>query len=423
MLQCLWNWLNFCTISVSSLDLIRLMTNPWHKTVIPIALLFSFRMLGLFMLIPVFTLYAPELVGATPALIGIALGAYGLSQGLLQIPFGILSDKFGRKPLITLGLVLFAAGSLLGALTHSIYGMLAARILQGGGAIGSVLIALLADLTPEASRTKAMAVIGMTIGLSFSLAMVLSPIIAHWSGLSGIFYLTCILACLGLIVLHTVIPSPQRESFHPESEAKPSLLKVVLGNKTLWRLNAGIFCQHLILTSTFFVLPNLLKENIAQGLIKESWHVYLALMLIAFILMIPFIIIAEKKGRMREIFLAAIVLSGASQFLLAIHGEYFLLFYLLLQGYFVAFNFLEASLPSMVSKLANPSHKGTAMGVYSTCQFLGIFAGGTLSGLLFNHIDSAGIFVMNGIIACAWFIFSYPLQPERQPLKRTTLEE
>lgn len=382
------------------------MNQPWQKTVIPIALLFSFRMLGLFMLIPVFTLYAPQLSSATPALIGFALGAYGLSQGLLQIPFGFLSDKFGRKPLITLGLILFIIGSVIGALTESIYGMLLARILQGGGAIGSVLIALLADLTPEHARTKAMAVIGMSIGLSFSLAMVISPILAHWHGLAGIFYLTSILGCLGLVLLHIVIPTPKQEQ--QPLTPKTAFFKNVLNDSRLWRLNAGIFCQHFILTSTFFVLPNILKQEMAHGFIQQSWHVYLALMFIAFILMLPLIIIAEKKGRMREIFLANIIITAASQLILALPHRYFLYFYLLLQCYFIAFNFLEACLPSMVSKTAPAESKGSAMGIYSSCQFLGIFVGGSLSGLLFAPLGNSGIFCMNGFIACIWFIFSYP---------------
>ncbi len=215
--------------------------SSWFNSVLPIAAIFSFRMLGLFMLIPVFTVFATHLQGATPALIGLALGSYGLSQGLLQMPFGMLSDRYGRKPLLTIGLLLFASGSLIGALSHSIYMMIFARTLQGTGAIGSILIALLADLTPDEQRTKAMAVIGMTIGLSFSLAMVISPAITNHFGLSGIFYLTTGLALLGLVLLHVVIPTPKKERFHIDSEANPSLFKAVIHNRHLQRLNMGIF--------------------------------------------------------------------------------------------------------------------------------------------------------------------------------------
>lgn len=204
------------------------MKQPWLNRVFPIAAIFSFRMLGLFMLIPVFSVAAIHLKDATPTLIGIALGSYGLSQGLLQIPFGFLSDRFGRKPILTLGLVLFAVGSLLGAYADSIYGMIFARTLQGAGAIGSVLIALLADLTPDEQRTKAMAVIGVTIGMSFSLAMVISPALTHRFGLAGIFYLTAFLAGTGLVLLHTVIPTPKKEPFHIDNEVSPTQFKDVL---------------------------------------------------------------------------------------------------------------------------------------------------------------------------------------------------
>ncbi|WBV68818.1 MFS transporter [Legionella pneumophila] len=187
-----------------------------------------FRLLGLFLLIPVFTLYATNLKGATPTLIGLALGSYGLAQGLLQIPFGMLSDKLGRKPMIAIGLLLFAGGSLLGAVTHSIAGMITARILQGAGAIGSVLIALLADLTLDEQRTKAMAIVGITIGTSFSLAMIISPALTHYYGLSGVFYLTAALAVLGIMILYLIIPNPSKEQFHADSEPSLSLIKPVV---------------------------------------------------------------------------------------------------------------------------------------------------------------------------------------------------
>ena len=273
------------------------MNYSWSKTVFPIAAIFSFRMLGLFMLIPVFTIYAENLQGATPTLIGIALGGYGLTQGLLQIPFGMLSDKFGRKPILTIGLLLFACGSLIGALTDSIYGMIIARSMQGTAAIGSVLIALLADLTPDNQRTKAMAVIGMTIGTSFSLAMIISPAITHRFGLAGIFYLTTTLAIFGIALLHLVIPNPLKERFHADSEANPFLLKSVINSPHLQRLNLGIFCQHFILTSTFFAIPMILNQQMKEGHLTQQWHFYLPLMVSSFIFMIPFIVIAEKKKR------------------------------------------------------------------------------------------------------------------------------
>lgn len=387
------------------------MKQSWFNTVIPIATLFSFRMLGLFMLIPVFTIYATHLSDSSPTLIGIALGSYGLSQGLLQIPFGMLSDRFGRKPIITIGLILFALGSLVGALSTSIYGMIIARTLQGTGAIGSVLIALLADLTPDEQRTKGMAVIGITIGLSFSLAMVLSPAITQTLGLSSIFYLTTVLALLGLILLHTVIATPKKEPFHLDSEAKPALFKQVLLNKALQRLNAGIFCQHFILTATFYAIPRLLQQQIKLGHIHQQWHFYLPLVVLSFILMLPLVGLSERQGKIKSIFLACVATTGICQLGLAFSHNHWLGICSFMFSYFVAFNFLEASLPSLISKQASPETKGTAMGIYSSSQFLGIFAGGVIAGLLDQYIGNTGIFVTNGLLSLLWFLLSYSMQP------------
>lgn len=387
------------------------MKYSWSKTVFPIAAIFAFRMLGLFLLIPVFTIYAAHLEGSTPTLMGIALGGYGLTQGLLQMPFGMLSDKWGRKPILTLGLILFAAGSLIGALTHSIYGMILARTLQGTGAIGSVLIALLADLTLDEQRTKAMAVIGMTIGTSFSLAMVISPALSHRYGLAGIFYLTALLAILGLVLLHLVIPTPAKERFHMDSEANPILFKTVISNRHLQRLNLGIFFQHFILTATFFAIPMILSEQVKQGHLTQQWHFYLPLMITSFIAMIPFIILAEKKKLMKPVFLLSVLITMLSQGMLALTYVNWLSLCALMFSYFVAFNILEASLPSLVSKQANPNNKGTAMGIYSTGQFLGIFAGGALAGILYQWHGSFGIFIANTVLGALWFIIAMFMQP------------
>ncbi|TAL59426.1 MAG: MFS transporter [Legionella sp.] len=391
------------------------MTYPWSKTVFPIAAIFSFRMLGLFLLIPVFTIYAANLEGATPTLIGIALGSYGLTQGLLQMPFGMFSDRLGRKPMLTIGLVLFVLGSLMGALTHSIYGMIFARILQGMGAIGSVLIALLADLTPNQQRTKAMAVIGMTIGLSFSLAMIVSPALSQHYGLAGIFYFTAFLASLGLFLLHWVIPNPQKESFHEQSEAQLSLLKPVLHNHHLRRLNLGIFCQHFILTASFFTIPILLKSQVNQGHLSTEWHFYLPLMFFSFVLMMPFIYWAEKKQWMKPLFLLSVLITCLSQAVLAYTAQEWLMLCTLLFIYFISFNFLEASLPSLISKQADPQSKGTAMGVYSTSQFLGLFAGGSLAGVVYQWHGSQGIFIMNTLIALIWLLTAANMKPVVDP--------
>ena len=388
------------------------MQHFWLKSVVPIAAMFSFRMLGLFMLIPVFTVYAIHLEKATPTLIGLALGSYGLSQGVLQIPFGILSDRFGRKPIIAIGLLLFFSGSLLGAFTHTIYGMIIARTLQGTGAIGSVLIALLADLTPDSQRTKAMAVIGTSIGLSFTLAMVISPTIAHHYGLSGIFYFTAILAILGLLLLYFVVPTPVKEPFQVDSKTRSKLFKTAIANHHLQRLNLGIFCQHFILTSTFFVIPMLLQQQIRAGNLSFQWRFYLPLMLLSFLAMVPFIILAERKARIKLMFLTSIAITSICQLLLAFTHQSWIGICANTFAYFVVFNILEASLPSQISKQANTEAKGTAMGIYSSCQFLGIFAGGASAGLLFQFANSRGIFILNAGIGLLWFIIAIKMNPD-----------
>lgn len=387
------------------------MKTIWFKTIAPIAAIFSFRMLGLFMLIPVFSVYATSLTGATPFLIGMALGCYGLSQGLLQIPFGLLSDKYGRKPVIALGLGLFALGSLLGALTHSMTGMIIARTLQGTGAIGSVLIALLADLTPDDCRTSAMAMIGGTIALSFSLAFMISPVITEYAGLSGIFYITLFLIVFAFLLLYFVIPTPSQEPFIDTSTTQQHRLKLVIKNPHLSRLNIGIFSQHLILTSTFFAIPLRLQEEIASGHLNKAWHFYLPILVLSFIAMLPPIILAERRKKMKPIFISAVFITAIAQGGLALAAPLWTALCVLMFIYFVVFNILEASLPSLISRQASMMAKGTAMGVYSSCQFLGIFAGGTLAGLLYQHHGSQGIFILNTLIAIIWFCITLKMTP------------
>lgn len=387
------------------------MMYSWLKTVLPVAAIFAFRMLGLFMLIPVFTIYAPKLQDATPLLMGFALGAYGLSQGLLQIPFGMLSDRFGRKTMLSIGLLLFASGSLLGAFSTSIYTLILARTLQGTGAVGSVLIALLADLTEDKQRTKAMAVIGLTIGLSFSLAMLLSPIIAEHYGLGGIFYFTAILAVFGLILLHAVIPAPIKTPFERQNQPLKSRLKAAISNRHLLHLNAGIFAQHCILTATFFPVPLLLQAQILQGNLGKAWHFYLPVLALSFIAMLPFIALAEKKRRMKGLLITAVAVTSFAQMLLAFWGTSWLVFCGGMFIYFIAFNLLEASLPSLVSRQAPLNNKGTAMGLYSSCQFLGIFAGGALAGFIYPSFGNQGIFLANGLLALFWFANTFSMQP------------
>ncbi len=386
------------------------MTSSWLKNTLIIATLFSFRMLGLFMLIPIFTIYAPALHHATAPLIGIALGAYGLSQGLLQIPFGALSDRLGRKPMITLGLMLLIMGSLLGANTDSIYGMIAARILQGTGAIGSVLIALIADVTPNSARTKAMAVIGISIGLSFALAMVLSPAIADPFGLRGVFYFTAALGVLGIFLVYTALPQSKPLDLNPQSRTS---FKTILTNPILLRLDFGIFCQHYVLTATFFCIPWLLRHHMELGHIHQTWQFYLPIMLLSFICMLPLIYFAEQKHQFRPLFLGSIALMGLCQCGLMYVAQHWSLFCTMLFVYFIAFNFLEANLPSLISKHAPENAKGSAMGVYSSSQFLGIFAGGSMAGLMYGMSGAWGVFLANSLLTGGWLFSAWPITANR----------
>ena len=393
------------------------MQKPWLSIACPIAAIFSFRMLGLFLLIPVFSANASHLSGATPSLIGIALGSYGLTQGILQIPFGMLSDHFGRKPVIYFGLAFFAVGSLIGAFANSIYAMIIARTLQGTGAIGSVLIALLADLTTEQNRTKAMAVIGGSIGISFSLAMILGPLITAISGLDGIFYLTTILALLGIVMLNKVIPEPPKINAH--LVIKKQAFKDSMANGQLQLLNLGIFIQHAVLTATFFAVPILLKELA----VETSWQFYLPLVILSFLIAMPVIFYSERKKHGELFFIMAIFATALAQVLIAFNLQNAKLIFMLMLLYFIGFNFIEATLPSKVSKKANAQYKGTAMGIYSTSQFLGIFFGGLSAGLIFSKFSYTGVFLANSILCMIWLFVNLSCNNCQAKSETTSINE
>ncbi len=386
---------------------------PFEKrSAMSLASIFAFRMLGLFMILPVFVFYAKDLAGATPKLMGLAMGIYGLTQALLQIPFGMLSDRFGRKPIIAMGLCLFALGSIIAALSHSIEGVIIGRAIQGAGAVGSTIIALVADLTREEHRTKAMAMIGMVIGLSFTLSIILGPILNRMIGVPGIFWLTALLAGIGILMLYTAVPHPKQSLFHRDALPEPGQFKKVLSNPELLRLDFGIMSLHGILTASFIAIPFALQQ--VAGLPEaQQWHLYLPVLVLSFISMVPFIIIAEKKRKMKGVFLAAIAVIALSQLSLVGFSSSIIGIGISMYLFFTAFTLLEASLPSLISKIAPPGSKGTAMGVYSCSQFLGIFLGGTLGGWLFGAHHIKGVYALCAVVALLWLLIAFGMKKPR----------
>jgi len=368
-----------------------------------LAAVFSVRLLGLFMIYPVFAAYAGTLAGANPYLIGEALGIYGLSQGLLQIPFGLLSDRIGRKVMIVLGLVLFGAGSAVAAISTTIGGVIIGRALQGAGAVGSVILALVADLTGEDSRTAAMAMVGITIGASFLVALLAGPVVANFIGVAGIFWLMVALALVGIAITQFVVPSPPRLRVHRDAETVPALFGAVLRDRELLRLDIGIFALHAMLTASFLVVPDLLRGTVGVA-VHDQWIVYLPVLLVSIAVMVPAIIVAEKYRRMKGVFVGVVMALVASQIMLFYgSGDVFVLLTALIV-FFSAFNVMEASLPSLITKVAPPDVKGTAMGVYSSLQFLGIFVGGIIGGVAHQHGGSAGVFVLTTVLAVIWLM-------------------
>lgn len=347
------------------------------RAVSGLAGLYGLRMLGLFMVLPVMPLLMDDFAGATPIAIGFAIGIYGFTQALLQLPFGWLSDRFGRKPLIYLGLALFALGSLVAAQADTLLGVILGRALQGMGAIASVLMALLADLTRDEKRTQAMATVGISIGLAFIAAMALGPWLAGWLGLSGLFWLTAVLSCLGMLILWRWVPSPTQSRRHLDAGIDPHQLKQVITHPQLLRLDMSILILHLLLTAIFIAVPGLLLE--AGWSLSQQGFIYLGSMLLGFVAMIPLIILGEKGHKMKAMLLVGFGLLALGLVVLSLSGLGLLLG---LWVFFVGFNLLEASLPSLISKQAPVRSKGTAMGVYSTSQFMGAFLGGILGGWL-----------------------------------------
>lgn len=375
-----------------------------------LAVIFALRMLGLFMIYPVFAVWARDMPGATPFAIGLALGAYGLTQALLQLPFGMLSDRWGRRPLISVGLLLFALGSVIAATSDSIDGVLIGRIVQGAGAVGSVILALGADLTREEHRTKAMAGIGMTIGLAFALALVLGPVVDRWIGVPGIFWLSAAFAGIGLLVLWMAVPQPARAPGIGGAAPLPGRLKRVIRDRALLRLDFGVLVLHAVLTASFLAVPQLLEDIL--GLPSDThWTVYLPVFLASVVVMVPMIVVGERRRRMKEVALAAIAALVLAHVVFLAHPGSGIVVILALVIFFSGFNLLEATLPSLVSKAAPAEAKGTAIGIFSSAQFFGMFLGGTVGGFAHSAFGLTGLFGFTVAAGASWFAVMATMPP------------
>ena len=383
---------------------------------------FSLRMLGMFMVLPVLTTYGMALSGASETLIGIAIGIYGLAQAVFQIPFGLMSDRVGRKPLIVFGLIIFCIGSIVAASTESIWGVIIGRALQGSGAIAAAVMALLSDLTREQNRTKAMAFIGISFGVTFAIAMVLGPIITHAWGLHALFWAIAVLTIIGIIITVAVVPSPATHILNRESSMVKGSFGKVLSNPKLLKLNFGILCLHILLMSSFVVLPQVMEH--AGFPPSEHWRVYLVTMLTSFVAVIPVIIYAEKKRHMKQVFMGCVAVLLLAEIVLWSAGLHLWAVIAGIQLFFLAFNVMEAILPSLISKESPAGYKGTAMGLYSTSQFIGVAIGGSVGGYVYGNVGAGAVFLVCAAIAVVWLMVSSTMtEPPYVSSLRITLSE
>lgn len=394
------------------LDAMAGMSRAEARSAASLAVIYALRMLGLFMILPVFALYAEQLDGMTPALAGLAIGIYGMTQAFLQIPYGLVSDRIGRKPVIIFGLLVFALGSVMAASADSIYGVIAGRAMQGAGAIAAAVMALTADLVREEHRVKAMAIIGVSIGASFALAMVLGPVLNTWIGVPGIFWLTALLAFGGIAVIVLLVPNPVVTRVRRDAEPVPAQFASVLRDTQLLRLDIGIFSLHMILTASFVVLPLALRD-VAGLEASRHWEVYLPVLLLSLPMVIPFILQAEKHRRMKQVFIGAIVVIALAELTLYRFHSQVLGIAIGLFIFYSAFNLLEAMLPSLIAKMAPPDSKGTAMGFYSSSQFFGAFVGGAAGGWLHGRFGLGAVFLFCALATLGWLAFAAGMKQPR----------
>ncbi len=370
---------------------------------IGLAGIYGLRMFGMFVILPVFAIYAEHLKGGDNlTLVGLAIGAYGLTQAVLQIPFGWLSDRWGRKPVIYFGLLIFAAGSFVAAMGDSIYTVILGRVLQGSGAISAAVVAMTADLTREEHRTKAMAMIGSTIGLTFALSLVLSPWLNGMIGVPGIFAMTGVLSLLAMVVVYAIPDGHAAPAMHG-AQAPPRFAQVLF-EPELMRLNLGIFVLQAVLMAMFVVVPLSLRD--LGFMVDHHWKIYLPVMLGSFVLMVPGILLAERHNRGKAVFVGSVIVLLAGQLAMPwlLHSIVSIAFFLLI--FFSGFNVLEAMLPSLISRLAPRGAKGMAIGIFSSVQFLGTFVGAVGGGFLYQHYGVRGVFVFDALLLAGWLIVS-----------------
>jgi MFS family permease len=380
------------------------------RSSLSLASIYGLRMLGMFLILPIFAIYAEGLPGSPSAFqVGLALGAYGLTQALFQLPFGMLSDRYGRKNIIYIGLLLFALGSFISGYSGDINIIILGRAIQGAGAISASITALVADLTRDEHRTKAMAMIGATIGITFALSLMGAPVLNRLIGVPGIFMLTGFLSLSAILVVRFVVPTPLNTNTSKTLKEPAPSFKSILKNKELSRLNFGIFALHAAQMAMFIVVPIALATSGGMN-VNEHWKVYLPVLLGSFVFMVPIIIVSEKFNKSKLVFISSIFLMLIAQLMFGVLINIFWGLVASLFVYFVAFNVLEASLPSLISKIAPPSAKGTAIGVYNTCQSLGVFFGGLLGGFLADFGGSFSVFSFCAILMTLWVGFAFSMK-------------
>lgn len=385
----------------------RRFTPVERRSALSLGSIFALRMLGLFLILPVFAVYARHLPGGESAFaVGLTLGIYGLTQGILQIPFGAASDRWGRKPVIAAGLLIFAAGSILAALGSDIWTVMAGRALQGMGAVSAAVTAMISDSVRDRVLTKAMAIVGSSIGLTFAFSLVASPVLAHYIGVSGLFWLTAVLSLAAVWVTYRVVPDAPlvRKEAGTGSDWKATVF-----NPDLLRLNAGIFILHMAMMAVFVVIP---VEMSRLGLqVSEHWQVYLPAVILSFGVLMPSISRAERAGKMKTLFLAAVLLLACVFAGFAAADDSLAAIGVLLFAFFCGFNILEATLPSFVSRTADASAKGLALGVYNTTQSIGLFVGGALGGWLSQTFGRTGVYAFCLVMTLVWFFIARGMTP------------